>query len=98
MPMAAQAAGARDFRGVRRSMRQGLWVALILALTLGGLARDRVLGRGLVGGLGLLLAGGGLFFVLFVLELWWIALLVAALVGILALVKGGVFFNIIKSC
>ena len=26
-PMAAQALGARDFRGVRRSVRQGLWVA-----------------------------------------------------------------------
>jgi len=32
MPMAAQAKGARDFRGVRRSVRQGLWVALMLGV------------------------------------------------------------------
>ncbi len=31
-PLAAQAAGARDYRGVRRSVRQGLWVAVALSV------------------------------------------------------------------
>lgn len=33
-PMVAQALGARDFRSVRRTVRQGLWVALALVLVL----------------------------------------------------------------
>jgi MATE family multidrug resistance protein len=31
-PMAAQELGARNYRGVRRTLRQGLWVALIVGL------------------------------------------------------------------
>lgn len=31
-PMAAQALGARDFRGVRRTVRQGFWITLLFAI------------------------------------------------------------------
>ena len=31
-PMAAQALGARDFRGVRRTVRQGFWITLLFAV------------------------------------------------------------------
>lgn len=33
-PMVAQALGARDYRSVRRTVRQGIWVALILGVAL----------------------------------------------------------------